>query len=219
MGGVLIDGRGPGLMGTNKAPTIREARGAEWSYVAVDLTFAYSDRVDEFTREILFVAPDLFVMHDRVVAKEPIDMQLLIQTPDEARIDPVWGDVRYDTDKAALRIHAPAGRKSVHSWKRVEVEGDFGLPGTATMQLCTPGKLSRVDLITVFAVYPQGGNADYAFRLLESNTAIGARIHRHGLPTLVAFAISPTEQSSSLAGFRFQGPVGVDVFKPKRGGR
>jgi len=42
------------------------------------------------------------------------------------------------------------------------------------------------------------------------------RIHREGWPTLVAFKLDPAAQGASLTGFGFKGPVGVDVFKPKR---
>ncbi len=52
--------------------------------------------------------------------------------------------------------------------------------------------------------------------LLESNNAVGARIHREGLPTLVGFKTDPAAREVSLSGFGFSGPVGVSVFKPKQ---
>jgi len=60
---------------------------------------------------------------------------------------------------------------------------------------------------------------DYVFKLVESNTAVGARIHRDGLPTLVAFRLDPANPNSSLDSFKFSGPVGVSVFRPKRNAR
>lgn len=83
------------------------------------------------------------------------------------------------------------------------------------MQLGPTNKLAALDLLTVFAVYRGGEKKDYAFKLLESNSAVGARIHREGWPTLVAFKTDPAAQNASLTGFGFTGPVGVDVFKPK----
>ena len=83
------------------------------------------------------------------------------------------------------------------------------------MQLGPTTPRAELDLLTVFVVYRAGAKRDYAFKLLESNSAVGARIHRDGLPTLVAFKISPDGGTASLTGFGFSGPVGVDVFKPK----
>ena len=82
------------------------------------------------------------------------------------------------------------------------------------MQLGPTNKLAQLDLLTVFAVYRGGEKKNYAFKLLESNNAVGARIHRDGLPTLVAFRTDPAAGKASLTGFGFSGPVGVDVFKP-----
>ena len=84
------------------------------------------------------------------------------------------------------------------------------------MRMGPTNKVAELDLLTVFAVHRHGGTNDYAFKLLESNTAVGARIHRAGYPTLVAFRIDPSAGGASLTGFGFRGPVGVDVFKPKR---
>ena len=104
----------------------------------------------------------------------------------------------------------------LRSWDRIETLADTFLPGTVTMQLGPTNKLVQLDLLTVFAVYCGGEKRDYAFKLLESNTAVGARIHREGLPTLVAFRTDPAAGNATLTGFGFSGPVGVDVFHPKR---
>ena len=84
------------------------------------------------------------------------------------------------------------------------------------MQLGPTNKLTTLDLLTVFAVHGKGQKKEYAFKFLQSYTAVGARIHLEGLPTLVAFRIDPAESKPSLTGFAFGGPVGVDIFKPKR---
>jgi len=51
---------------------------------------------------------------------------------------------------------------------------------------------------------------------LESETAIGVRVHRDGLPTLIAFRKSIAAGEADLTGMKFAGPVAVDVFQPKR---
>ena len=88
-------------------------------------------------------------------------------------------------------------------------------PNTATFQLGPTNQLAVLDLLTVYAVHRSGEKKDFAFRLLETTSAVGARIHRDGLPTLVAFKTDPSATNASLTGFGFSGPVGVNVFTPK----
>lgn len=213
---VLVNGAGPRLAPTNSMSVIEEASGPEWTYVALDASAAYGDRVKVFRRGLLFVEPDLFVLHDHLVGKEPLTFQMFLHPPAATGLDPVWHDLRLDLAKAGFRIHAPAARHTLRSWERIESSVDGLLPGTMTLRLGPTNKLTELNVVTVFAVYRTGATNDYAFKLLESNTAIGARIHRQGLPTLVAFRIDPAAESASLTGFGFRGPVGVDVFKPKR---
>ena len=140
---------------------------------------------------------------------------MLLHPPAATRLDTIWRDLRLDLPKGGFRISAPAGRHALRSWERIESAADSILPGTVTMQLGPTNKLAQVDLLTVFAVYRGGEKKDYAFKLLESNNAVGARIHREGLPTLVAFKTDPASGKASVTGFPFSGPVGVYVFKPQ----
>ena len=55
-----------------------------------------------------------------------------------------------------------------------------------------------------------------AFKLLESDSAIGVRVHRDGLPTLIVFRKGTVSGEAVLTGLKFNQPVAVDVFKPKR---
>jgi len=216
---VLVNGAGPRLAPTNSMTVVEQASGPDWTYVALDASAAYGDRVKVFRRGLLFVEPDLFVLHDHLVGKEPLTFQMILHPPAATGLDPVWHDLRLELPKAGIRIHTPAGRRALRSWERFESPVDGLLPGTVTMRLGPTNKVSELNVVTVFAVYRTGVSNDYAFKLLESNTAVGARIHRQGLPTLVAFRIDPAAEGASLTGFGFRGPVGVDVFKPKRRGQ
>lgn len=213
---VLLDGRGPVLGPTNSLSVLREASGPSWKYVAVDATPAYSDRAERYQRAILFVEPDLFVLHDHIVTWNPASFEMFLRTPDAARVDDVWHDLRLGLSRAGFRIQSPGEKRAPRSWERVSKVEDPILPGTAAMRLGPTNQLSQLDLITVIATYPAGSKRDYAFKLLESTSAVGARIHRDGWPTLVAFKTSTNEADASLTGFGFKGPVGVDVFRPKR---
>jgi hypothetical protein len=216
---ILVDGEGPTLVSTNSMAVIEQASGPAWRYLALDASAAYRGRLEQYKRGILFVAPDLFVLFDHLVAKKPASFQMLLHPPAATQVDDIWRDLRLDLPKAGFRIHAPGAKRTPRSWVRIESAADQLLPGTVTMQLGPTNKFVALDLVTVFAVYRGGEKKSYAFKLLESNSAIGARIHRDGWPTLVAFKIDAAAQSASLTGFSFSGPVGVDVFKPKQRGR
>jgi len=212
---ILVNGAGPQLALTNSMMVIEQASGPDWRYIALDASSAYRGRLEQFKRGILFVEPDLFVLYDHLIAKDPVSFQMLLHPPAATRLDSTWRDLRLDLPNEAFQICAPAGQHALRSWERLESVADSILPGTVTMQLGPTNKLAQVDLLTVFAVYRGGEKKNYAFKLLESNNAVGARIHREGLPTLVAFKTDPAAGKASLTGFPFNGPVGVYVFKPK----
>jgi hypothetical protein len=213
---ILVDGEGPHLDPSNSMSVVERASGAEWFFVSVDATAAYRGRLKDYRRGILFVEPDLFVLHDHLVAERPSSFQMVLHPPAATQLDPVWGDLRLDSTNAGVRIHAPGQRHDPRFWRRMESSSDAILPGTTAMLLGPTNKLATLDLLTVFAVHKGGEKKENAFKFLQSYTAVGARIHREGLPTLVAFRIDPAELKPSLTGFAFGGPVGVDIFKPKR---
>jgi len=213
---LLVDGQGPVLNPTNGMSIVEQTSGAEWRYLALDATAAYGDQLQEYRRGVLFVQPDLFVVHDHLVARKPVKVQMLLHPPSTTELDPVWGDLRLNSTNGGIRIHTPSRRPETRMWSRVAPATNATLPGTVAFQIGPSNKLATLDLVTVFAVYPAGAKTDYAFKLLESKTAVGARIHRDGLPTLVAFKTGSAATNASLTGFAFTGPVGVDVFKPRR---
>ncbi len=213
---LLVNGDGPDLSPTNSMSVIEQAVGPDWSFVSLDVSNAYRRQLKEYKRSVLFVEPDMFILHDHLVAREPARFQMLLHPPAETRVDPVWGDLRLELPQAGFTVHAPATRSRPRNWERVESKLDNLLPATATVRLGPTNTLAELDLLTVFVVHARGQRQELAFKLLESTSAVGARIHRQGLPTLVAFRTGTVAGKASLTGFEFNGPVGVDVYKPKR---
>lgn len=212
---IVINGAGPDLTAHNSMRLVEQASGPEWRYWAWDLSAAYAGRVRELRRALVYVEPDLFVLYDRLVAPQPVSFDLLLHPPAATMVDPDWGDLRLELPKAGARIHAPAPKGFLRPWKRIESPADALLPGTITVRLGPTNLVSELDLLVVCVVYAAGGEQGFAFKFLESPTALGARIHRQGLPSLVAFRTDRAAPSASLTGFGFDGPVGVAVFKPK----
>jgi len=213
---IVINGRGPNSSLTNGMTIVESASGPEWKYVALDVTSAYRDQLKQYRRGILFVEPGLFVLWDHLVAKDEMSFKMFMHPPAATRVDSDWHDLRLELPRAGIEIGSPAARKQPRDWEPVKSDSDMFLPDTVTMQLGPTNKLATLDVLTVFAVHRTGEKMEVAFRLLESTSAIGARIYRNGYPTLVAFKTDFVAPEGSLTGFRFVGPVGVDVFKPKQ---
>ena len=217
MHNIMVDGAGPQLASTNGMKLIERASGRDWRYLAMDVSAAYRGRLDLYRRGILYIEPDLFIIHDHFIAGKPAVFQMVLHPPAATVVDSVWKDLRLDLPgKGGMQINAPSRRHQLRAWEKIESTADSILPGTVTMRLGPTAALDTVDIITVFAIYRPGEKKDYAFKFLESDTAVGARIHRAGLPTLVAFRTDPkTGTAASLTGFPFNGPVGVDAYRPK----
>jgi len=215
--GVLIQGRGPLVSSASphRLDKLNEARGPGWEFASFDITNGYADRVDRFVRSILFVEPDLFVLYDHIVASAPIRFQMNLALPAEVSLDPTWGDIRFESPLHSIRIHTPGAKGASRSWKSAEVSEAPQLNNAAHFRLEPTTPAARYDVITVFTYSPAQPKRDYAFKRLEGASAVGVRIHRDGLPTLVAFKTNASSEPASLTGFAFSGPVGVDVFRPK----
>src|SRR6185503_10280149 len=146
---------------------IEQVSGPEWRYVALDASAAYQGRLERYERGILFVEPDLFVLHDHLVAKNPVNFQMVLHPPAATRVDSIWHDLRLDLPQGGFQNHAPGTKKMLRSWERIESVGNQLLPGTVTMQLGPTNKLAELDLLTVFAIYRGTEKKDFAFKLLE----------------------------------------------------
>ncbi len=213
---ILVNGKGPELAHGNGLVVVEKASAPGWSYIGLDGSLAYRGLLKQFTRAILHVEPDLFIIRDHLVAGSPSSFQMRMHPPSATRVDAIWRDLRLELPRAGLRVHAPAIQKQPRHWERIDSLADRILEDTVTVQLGATNALGELNLLTVFATHRAGETRELAFRLLEGNNAIGARIHREGLPTLIAFRTGPADQTASLTGFEFGGPVGVSVFTPKK---
>ena len=216
---VLINGRGVDLEAINSLPVLQRASGAEWEYAAVDVTPAYTNRLTRFHRHLLFVQPDLFVICDELTAKEPAEVQFRLPSSVQPQVDVRWGSLGVAQPKAGLTVHClMPGRRVPPPWKVWDASGD---PGSAVSkrwlaQTGPTNKVAELRLLTVLVPHRAGQERSLAYKILESQNAIGARLYRDGLPTLVAFRTEAAPGEVSLGGLNFTGPVAVDVFHPKR---
>ena len=72
-------------------------------YVEGEAAPAYGGRLERFTRGILFIKPDLIVVHDRLRAPEPVTFEWLLHAPEPWEISG-QEDIRTRSGRAACRI-------------------------------------------------------------------------------------------------------------------
>jgi hypothetical protein len=102
----------PQFKALNAYPKISDAiTSAFYDAVGSDLTPVYRDRLNRYTRRIVFVKPHYFVVYDDLAAQgEPAKFDWLLHLPDRARVTTASGLALYNAEKAALAVRtlAPA---------------------------------------------------------------------------------------------------------------
>ncbi|NLX12565.1 MAG: DUF4962 domain-containing protein [Phycisphaerales bacterium] len=60
---------------------------AHFDYVSGEAGAAYGDLLERFTRRVLFVKPEIIVIHDQLIAKDPAIFEWWLHSPNEMRIE------------------------------------------------------------------------------------------------------------------------------------
>jgi hypothetical protein len=191
----------------------------EWDYASVDLVNDYGPALKQFKRHLLYVQPDLFVICDEISPSQPSAIDVALWFPQNVAFDPARDEWRVQSGNAGLTarlLGSPrAGRRS---WVTSETTNSRGakVEGMRCLRAGITNKVIEFRQVTVLVPHGKDKKRSLAFKLLESETAIGVRVHRDGLPTLIAFRKSSVGGEANLTGLKFTGPVGVDVFSSKR---
>jgi hypothetical protein len=101
-----------GIHGTNHYPRDARSRGqiidfetnAHFDYVAGEAKDAYPDQVEQFTRRILFVKPDIILMFDTVKTQNPTQFDWYLHSVNEMDIQP-HGNVYVENGNAACQVN------------------------------------------------------------------------------------------------------------------
>jgi hypothetical protein len=214
---VLVDGTGPDPAFTKSLPIVERLSSKDWECVVVDATAAYNKRLTRFRRRILFVQTNLFVIYDDIEAAAPVKIEYRLRSPAELQLEDRSGDLRLETPAAGFTAHWLCSEaSSFPTWSRAEESSGRGLDfgSGRVLHTVSTNKLALVRTLIVLIPHCAGQKKGTGFKLLESDTAIGARIYRDGLPTLVAFRTVGTGEAN-LTGLKFTAPLAVDVFRPK----
>lgn len=179
-----------------------------WDYARLDLTPLAGAGVTRWHRHLLFVAPDLFAVFDDAEFSAPTRATIQIGSAGPFRRDTRSGDFRLDTTESGATAHVFSPQ-----------ERNFGLWQSNVLDDAVVFRASTTNLIrhcrVLTLVIPYAGKrGGTGFKLLESDSALGARVWRNGLPTLLAFRTSPPGSESNLASMPVPGPAAVNVFDP-----
>lgn len=218
-----LDGQSVAATGTNALRVSVRFASNDWEYASIDLAPSWGTRVKKFARRLLYVQPDLIVICDDVVLAEPATVETGWSFTEGIALDSVRDEWRLQLARAGLTARffvSPGGRPQVQALSD-SASANLAITASRLVQLRAgvTNKLDEYRQLTVLVPHEKAAKRSLAFKLLESDTAIGLRVHRDGLPTLVAFHKSPGTGEANLTGMKFTAPAAVDVFRPKRPAR
>lgn len=180
----------------------------DWSFAQFAVATMGAAAFPSIQRSVVCVEPGLMVVLDAVslpqtdLAVERRYWFAGVPTLDSARDE--WS-MRSGVAEVTARFFSSPGAK---------LSGNLGEPSCVSFSVA-PGA-STIYQMAVLVGHSGSPKRSLAFKLLESDSAIGVRVHRDGLPTLVAFRKGTASGEAVLTGLKFNHPVAVDVFKPKR---
>jgi hypothetical protein len=210
LGGLWLDDEAVPVTGTDSVRIIERRSSNDWIYAAVDLTPLPAGRVRKFTRHLLHVEPDLFVICDEIVLAEPAKVEVGWWFPAGVARDAAREEWKLQLPRAGVTARILGSpRNSERLWPAASVRDAMCVHSGTT------NKTVEFRQITALVPQAKNGSRSLAFKLLESDSAIGMRVHRDGLPTLIAFRKDAPASEANLTGLKFTGPVAVDVFRPR----
>lgn len=143
---------------------------AAFDFVAGEAARAYGGRLKRFARRILFVKPELIVLHDRLEAPTPSTFEWWLHAPTKMEANG-QGDIRVVNGAAACRVAllAPAGLK-------LTVTDQFDPPPRARVKLtewhlaaATAAAAPDADFVTVIHPYRAGARPPAPARLTATD--------------------------------------------------
>jgi hypothetical protein len=208
---LLVNGSGADTNFGGSLPILQRVTSADWEYASLDLTPAYRSRLVRYHRHLLHVQPDLFVVYDDLQAAGSARFELVFHSAGQLSHEPRSGNLVVEMPKAGFSAHCfTSPLRVLGPW-----QAQTNLDGTRIASGPT-NSLAELRVVTVFMPHEAGHKRGNGFRLLESTTSIGLRVYRDGLPTLIAFNTAGLKTEANLTGLKFQGPLAIDIFRPRR---
>lgn len=124
---VLVDGEGQAVAdpsATGRIASFESHPG--WSYAACDAADAYGGRLVRFTRHVLQVRPDVFVLVDELIAPSPATFSWLLHSPTRMAVHSSGAVITAIRGRATVDVHLRATSPFL-----VEQTSAFGVPPEA----------------------------------------------------------------------------------------
>ncbi|NLF19329.1 MAG: DUF4962 domain-containing protein [Lentisphaerae bacterium] len=210
---ITVNGRGQGVHSAAATGRIVDFVSSDlMDYVAGDATTAYEGRLKGFTRRVLFIKPDTFVMVDALAAPEPSSFEWLLHAPVPMTLDG-QDDIRVVNGRAACRVAL--------LWPRglaVTQTDQFDPPPRARIKLteyhltaATPTPQDRQTFVSVIQVHRADAAVPSAATLEEVPGGFAVTVpQRDGGKALVLCRAADTGTVAGH-GFQIDGAVGAVI--------
>lgn len=213
-------------VGEKRIPTLEIAQPApaitmrsnDWQYLRIDGATTAHPILKSARRHILLAEPDLVVILDELVLTNSSAVEVQLPSRKLLQHDSVHDEWTLSSERARVVVRLlslPQSTQSWHSHATSSTGRGMTNSGPGAVRSIVADSGAEFQHLSIFSVHTNQVRPSLAFKLLESDTAIGARVHRDGLPTLVAFRKASCLGEANLTGLKFTAPVAVDVFRPK----
>lgn len=164
-------------------------------YVQADLTNAYDGALKSFTREYLFLKPDVFITYDRIASTQAHSFAYFLHLPTGAHADVAGNTARITGEHASALITSAR-----QTWRDV-IEP---IPITAyrdldrqqvwsrsALRLSSPSKTTATILVGMR--YVPEGNSQEPLTVRRTPHATGFELHTNDIHVLALFRVTPGE--------------------------
>ena len=171
---------------------------AGWNFDEVegDLSSVYKGKLSKYTRSLLFVKPDIFILFDRVTSPEDhffswifhaedVDGESSI-TKEGNRVSIIRPKARLDMDVLSPTITSSRIRPAIHHETFIQLTSERGLTDAEFLAVMVPKALTSIS-----DTAPQ-----FSSSLITETGWIGAKIEKEGSTTRVYFRTGRPESSS-----------------------
>ena len=217
--GIVVNGERFLTLATARATSGAVLQSNDWHYVRLDGATAPTGALKSAHRHLLLIEPDLVVILDELALTNSAAVELGFPFARPPVHDALRDEWNLQSPHAGLTARFLTSPKCAQDWSML-TPAAVGGASTNSAPGCVRSMVAESSYkfyqVTILAVHPDQSRRSLAFKLLESDTAIGARIHRDGLPTLVAFRKASCAGEANLTGLKFTAPVAVDVFRPRK---
>ena len=170
---VLVDGNPesqslpdtPQFSALDSYPRITHGIASEYyDSVTADLSSVYRNRLKSYTRSLVFIKPDYFVIYDELTTNgDPAKFEWLLHLPDRARIKSSQGLALYSADSASLAIRMLNPENSVTTIRE-------GRLPYATFATATPKSVPQLPAILNMATARASSSTHFLVALVPART-------------------------------------------------